>query len=107
MKVFKNYLKESAYDQLHGTRTQEELNADRHVLSLMDLDEDHRRKHPESHPLEYDHQTLLAIRNFYLGKLHGDKYPEHAAELEKNKKQVELQHVHLVGDLIPSQPENI
>ena len=107
MKVFKNYLKESAYDQLHGTRTQEELNADRHVLSLMDLDEDHRRKHPESHPLEYDHQTLLAIRNIYLGHLHGDKYPEHAAELEKNKKQVELQHVHLVGDLIPSQPENI
>lgn len=106
MKVFKNYLKESAYDQLHGTRTQEELNADRHVLSLMDLDEDHRRKHPESHPLEYDHQTLLAIRNIYLGHLHGDKYPEHAAELEKNKQRVE-HYVHLYADLISSQPENI
>jgi len=107
MKVFKTYLKESVYDQLHGTRTQEELNADRHVLSLMDLDEDFRRKYPQSPPLEYDHKTLLAIRNFYLGKLHGDKYPEHAAELRKNQDQVERTHVHLVGDLIPSQPENI
>ena len=107
MKVFKNYLKESAYDQLHGTRTQEELNADRHVLSLMDLDEDHRRKHPESPPLEYDHKTLLAIRNVYLGHLHGDKYPKQAEELEKNKKRVNNHHEHLYGFLIPSQPENI
>ena len=107
MKVFKNYLKESAYDQLHGTRTQEELNADRHVLSLMDLDEDFRRKYPQSSPLEYDHKTLLAIRNVYLGHLHGDKYPKQAEELEKNKQRVNKHHEHLYGFLIPSQPENI
>lgn len=100
MKTFKQ-MYESYYGGLKDTRPPEVINADRHVIRLVGLDQDFRRSGGITNPLESSVDSLLAIRNLYLGHIHPEKHPEHAQNIENYKIIIAKHHPHLSGFLFP------
>ena len=98
MKSFRDILKE-----MKETRTQEEINADSHLYDLIMLDQDWRREeeNSESFPLEANGKALSAIRNYYLGMKHPDRYPQHANMLKQYKQQWMEEVPHLSAFIDP------
>lgn len=100
MKTFKQ-LYESYYGGMKDTRPSEIIDADRHVIKLVGVDQDFRRAGGESQPLESSMDSLMAIRNLYLGHIHPQKHPEHAKNIENYKTFIAQHHPHLSGFLFP------
>lgn len=84
-------------------RTPEEIDADRHVFDLVMMDQHWRGQNQDSDsfPLEANGPALWAIRNYYLGKKHPTKYPEHAQNLKQYKQEMSKEAPHLSNYIDP------
>ena len=96
MKTLKEFV-HHRINEMKDTRSPEELAADRHVYDLVMLDQDYRSKGGESFPLESNLYALTALRNYYLGTKHPQKYPEHAQKVPSYKNILVQEAPHLTG----------
>lgn len=99
------------YDDMGSSRMQynksgrsgEEQNIDDKISRLTDLDEkirsDRTATIPNREPLLYNMTALLALKGYYFGKLHGEKYPHHANRLPKYMKVLSKEIPHLLPHL--------
>lgn len=101
MKPFKEYIVEY-YDHSDSQIPQEIHDANDHLVDLVTLDSDLRKKHGiAGNPLMYDMRSLTNIHELYLGTRHPDQYPEYAKNKSTYIRELHKEYPHLAGHFVP------
>lgn len=106
MKPFKEYVSEDYDYERHPSVPKEVYDANDHVVDMIALDSDIRKKvQIPGMPLMHDVQSLNAINDLYLGTKHPAKFPDHAKAVDEYKKFLSGRIPHLMGHILPTSPK--
>lgn len=106
MKQFKQYVSEDYDYDRHPGIPQEIYDANDHVVDMISLDIEMRKKTSiPGTPLLHDVQTLNAINDVHLGTKNPSKFPEQAKSVAANMKFLSGKVPHLMGHITPTTPK--